>query len=116
MTATGPALDLVALVRELTGRRTVSGDAVAQRDLLARRTRISIETSHRGVVSAEPVARAVAGVLGWDEVRIGNEVDSYRARVEAERRSQEAADDQAADAVRIAAPDTRAVAVGRALV
>jgi glycerol-3-phosphate dehydrogenase len=85
-------------------------------DLLARRTRISIETPHRGVESAEPVARAVAGVLGWDESRIRNEVDSYRARVEAERRSQEAADDQAADAVRIAAPDTRAVAVGRALV
>ena len=36
--------------------------------------------------------------------------------VDAERRSQEAADDQAADAVRVAAPDTRAVAVGRALV
>jgi glycerol-3-phosphate dehydrogenase len=84
-------------------------------DLLARRTRISIETSHRGVESAEPVARAVAGVLGWDEARITNEVDSYRARVDAERRSQEAADDQAADAVRAAAPDTRAVAVGRAL-
>src|SRR3712207_9564826 len=33
-------------------------------DLLARRTRISIETPHRGVESAEPVARAVAGVLG----------------------------------------------------
>lgn len=31
---TAPALDLVALVRELTGRRTVSGDEVAQRDLL----------------------------------------------------------------------------------
>src|SRR5919202_1398270 len=85
-------------------------------DLLARRTRISIETSHRGVDSAEPVARAVAGVLGWDEQRITNEVESYRARVDAERRSQEAADDQAADAVRVAAPDTRAVAVGRALV
>ena len=85
-------------------------------DLLARRTRISIETSHRGVESAEPVARAVAGVLGWDEQRITNEVESYRARVDAERRSQEAADDQAADAVRVAAPDTRAVAVGRALV
>jgi glycerol-3-phosphate dehydrogenase len=85
-------------------------------DLLARRTRISIETPHRGVESAEPVARAVAGVLGWDEQRITNEVESYRARVDAERRSQEAADDQAADAVRVAAPDTRAVAVGRALV
>jgi len=84
-------------------------------DLLARRTRISIETPHRGVESAEPVARAVAGVLGWDAERIANEVDSYRARVEAERRSQEAADDLEADAARVAAPDTRAVAVGRAL-
>ena len=34
MTATGPDLDLVALVRELAGRQTVSGDAIAQRDLL----------------------------------------------------------------------------------
>jgi len=84
-------------------------------DLLARRTRISIETPHRGVESAEPVARAVATVLGWDAERIANEVDSYRARVEAERRSQEAADDQEADAARVAAPDTRRVAVGRAL-
>ncbi|MCZ2806871.1 glycerol-3-phosphate dehydrogenase/oxidase [Modestobacter sp. VKM Ac-2983] len=84
-------------------------------DLLARRTRISIETPHRGVESAEPVARAVAGVLGWDEERITSEVQSYQARVEAERRSQEATDDQEADAARIAAPDTRAVAVGRAL-
>jgi glycerol-3-phosphate dehydrogenase len=84
-------------------------------DLLARRTRISIETAHRGVDSAEAVARAVAGVLGWDEERIVNEVDSYRARVEAERRSQEAPDDREADAARVAAPDTRRVAVGRAL-
>jgi glycerol-3-phosphate dehydrogenase len=84
-------------------------------DLLARRTRISIETSHRGVDSAEAVARAVAGVLGWDEDRIANEVASYTARVEAERLSQTAADDREADAARVAAPDTRAVAVGRAL-
>jgi glycerol-3-phosphate dehydrogenase len=84
-------------------------------DLLARRTRISIETAHRGVDSAGPVARAVAGVLGWDEERIANEVASYAARVDAERRSQLAADDQEADAARVAAPDTRAVAVGRAL-
>jgi len=84
-------------------------------DLLARRTRISIETPHRGTESAEPVARAVAGVLGWDEERIANEVASYTARVEAERRSQTLPDDHEADAARVAAPDTRAVAVGRAL-
>ena len=84
-------------------------------DLLARRTRISIETPHRGVDSAEPVARLVAPILGWDEERVANEVQAYSARVEAERRSQEQDDDLAADAARIAAPDTRAVAVGRAL-
>ncbi|QNG36822.1 glycerol-3-phosphate dehydrogenase/oxidase [Geodermatophilaceae bacterium NBWT11] len=85
-------------------------------DLLARRTRISIETPHRGTESALPVARAVAGVLGWDEERVTNEVASYAARVEAERRSQTEDNDQEADAARVAAPDTRAVAVGRALV
>jgi len=84
-------------------------------DLLARRTRISIETPHRGVQSAEPVARLVAPILGWDDERIANEVQAYAARVEAERRSQQQNDDLAADAARIAAPDTRAVAVGRAL-
>jgi glycerol-3-phosphate dehydrogenase len=84
-------------------------------DLLARRSRISIETNHRGTGSAEAVARLVAPALGWDDERIANEVEAYSARVEAERRSQQQDDDLAADAARIAAPDTRAVAVGRAL-
>ena len=35
-------------------------------DVLARRTRISIETSHRGVESAPPGRRLLATVLGWD--------------------------------------------------
>ncbi|MDQ3480061.1 MAG: glycerol-3-phosphate dehydrogenase, partial [Actinomycetota bacterium] len=84
-------------------------------DVLARRTRISIETPDRGTASAEAAARLIAPVLGWDEERIVNEVQAYSDRVEAERQSQQEDDDQAADAVRVAAPDTRAVAVGRAL-
>lgn len=84
-------------------------------DVLARRTRISIETTSRGTEAAHAAAAAVAPILGWDRDRRANEVAAYEARVEAERRSQEAADDRAADAARIAAPDTRAVAVGRAL-
>jgi succinyl-diaminopimelate desuccinylase len=40
MTATGPALDLVALVRELVRRPTVSGDAGAQRDVLGTLTEV----------------------------------------------------------------------------
>jgi glycerol-3-phosphate dehydrogenase len=84
-------------------------------DVLARRTRISIETAHRGTRSAPAVAELVAERLGWDESRVRNEVAAYEARVKAERESQEQQDDLAADAVRIVAPDTRAVAVGRAL-
>ncbi|HEY7045181.1 MAG TPA: glycerol-3-phosphate dehydrogenase/oxidase [Nocardioidaceae bacterium] len=84
-------------------------------DVLARRTRISIETPDRGTTSAAAAAEIIAPVLGWDHERMTNEVDAYAARVEAERRSQQADDDLAADAARIAFPDTREVAVGRAL-
>ncbi|MBY8847689.1 glycerol-3-phosphate dehydrogenase, partial [Saccharothrix sp. MB29] len=76
-------------------------------DVLTRRTRISIEYPHRGVECAEPVARLMAGVLGWDEERIAHEVSVYTTRVEAERASQAEPDDQAADAVRAAAPEAR---------
>jgi glycerol-3-phosphate dehydrogenase len=78
-------------------------------DVLTRRTRISIETWDRGVEAAEPAARLMAGVLGWDEARIAREVDVYHARVAAERRSQEQPDDRAADLARTAAPDARVV-------
>jgi glycerol-3-phosphate dehydrogenase len=84
-------------------------------DILARRTRISIETPDRGTSSARFVADLVAPILGWDGERISNEVAAYEARVAAERESQKQDDDLAADATRVAAPDTRAVAVGRAL-
>jgi glycerol-3-phosphate dehydrogenase len=76
-------------------------------DVLTRRTRISIEYPHRGVECAEPVARLVADVLGWDEQRIQREVEHYAARVQAERDAQTQPDDQAADAKRAAAPEIR---------
>ncbi len=84
-------------------------------DLLTRRTRVSIEFPHRGVDSAPAAAELVSDVLGWSAERADAETDVYRARVEAERVSQEQADDLAADAARLLAPDTRAVSVGRAL-
>ena len=84
-------------------------------DLLARRTRISIETPDRGAASVEAVAAVAGPLLGWSEQRVTTEVDAYHARVEAERRSQKQVDDRAADAERIAAPDTRNLAIGRAL-
>jgi glycerol-3-phosphate dehydrogenase len=74
-------------------------------DVLTRRTRISIEAWDRGLASAEPAARLMADVLGWDEDTVAREVDIYRRRVAAERESQEQANDQAADVARTSAPD-----------
>ena len=74
-------------------------------DVLARRTRLSIETYDRGLVAAEPAARLMARVLGWDEATIDNEVSHYVRRVAAERDSQEQPDDAFADAARLAAED-----------
>jgi glycerol-3-phosphate dehydrogenase len=84
-------------------------------DLLTRRTRISIETVHRGTDCAPEVAGLVADVLGWDRERVAAEVDVYLSRVQAERESQTKLDDQSADAARLVGSDTRAVDVGRAL-
>jgi glycerol-3-phosphate dehydrogenase len=76
-------------------------------DILARRTRISIEYPHRGVNCADEVARLVAPVLGWAEPEIQREVDTYDAQVVAEVRSQQQPDDASADALRVAAPEPR---------
>ena len=77
-------------------------------DVLTRRTRVSIETAHRGVASAPEVASLMAGTLGWDEGRTAREVEHYTARVAAERESQRMPDDRTADAARLGAPDVRA--------
>jgi glycerol-3-phosphate dehydrogenase len=72
-------------------------------DVLARRTRISIETWDRGVSTAAYAAELMAGVLGWSAEQQEREVQHYLARVEAERASQDQPDDEAADAIRIGA-------------
>jgi glycerol-3-phosphate dehydrogenase len=74
-------------------------------DVLARRTRISIETFDRGVAAAPHVARLMGERLGWDRTRLSAEVDHWMRRVEAERQSQQKATDQEADEARVAAPD-----------
>jgi glycerol-3-phosphate dehydrogenase len=74
-------------------------------DILARRTRISIEAWDRGVEAAEPAARLVAPVLGWDEATIEREASFYQRRVQSERDSQDQPDDESADKVRLEAPD-----------
>lgn len=74
-------------------------------DVLARRTRISIETWDRGVTTAPHAAALLAEVLGWSAEQREREVEHYLARVAAERASQTQADDEAADAVRLGAPE-----------
>ena len=80
-------------------------------DLLARRLRVSIDTWDRGVDVAREVADLVAPVLGWDAAAVDREVEHYRARVEAERDSQQQVDDRTADSARLGAPEVR-VGVG----
>ena len=76
-------------------------------DVLARRTRISIEYAHRGTESSRRVAEIMAPVLGWSDAQVEQEVQAYQARVDAERRSQSEPDDDAADKVRLQAPEVR---------
>ena len=81
-------------------------------DILARRTRISVDTWDRGEAAAQEVADLVAPLLGWQPEEIANEVEHYRARVKAEIESQRMPDDQTADAARMGAPEVRVGAEG----
>ena len=74
-------------------------------DVLARRTRISIEAWDRGVSAAPVAAALMAGELGWDAARTQVEIDRYLQRVEAEIASQQQPDDASADRIRLEAPD-----------
>ena len=76
-------------------------------DVLARRTRMSIETKHRGVDAAAEVADIIAPILGWTQEQRDAEVESYTERVAAEVKSQELDTDEASDAARLSAPDPR---------
>jgi glycerol-3-phosphate dehydrogenase len=88
--------------------------ALRLEDVLTRRTRISFEVADRGLAAARPVAELIAPALGWDQVRIDAEVSRYAERVTAERASQQADSDEAADAARLSAPDARGLPSVRA--
>lgn len=76
-------------------------------DVLTRRTRISIETRHRGLQAVEETIRLMGDALGWSETTRDREMEHYRARVAAEIDSQRQPDDRTADAARMGAPDVR---------
>jgi glycerol-3-phosphate dehydrogenase len=69
-------------------------------DVLTRRTRISVETAHRGVETARRAGELMAAELGWTQSTVDKEVKAYLARVQAERESQRMPDDLTADAAR----------------
>ncbi len=74
-------------------------------DVLARRTHISIETWDRGLSAAPEAAELMAGPMKWRSRQVAREVEHYRARVAAERASQDASTDSDADAIRLGAPE-----------
>ncbi|TWE11404.1 glycerol-3-phosphate dehydrogenase/oxidase [Rudaeicoccus suwonensis] len=76
-------------------------------DVLARRTRMSIETKHRGVDAAQDAADLMGEVLGWDAETKRKEIELYAERVAAERASQELDNDSDSDAARLQAPEMR---------
>ncbi|RKN39076.1 glycerol-3-phosphate dehydrogenase/oxidase [Micromonospora endolithica] len=100
------------LAAEVTYATRAEG-ALHLEDVLTRRTRISFETTHRGLESAEHTAELMGAVLGWDAATRAREVEHYRARVLAERQSQLMPDDATADAARLGAPDVRGFAADR---
>jgi glycerol-3-phosphate dehydrogenase len=74
-------------------------------DVLARRTRISIEVWDRGLGVAEEAAELLAGELGWSKEQTRQEIEYYSRRVEAERDSQKQEGDEEADARRRGVPE-----------
>jgi glycerol-3-phosphate dehydrogenase len=77
-------------------------------DVLVRRTRISFEEPDGGLEAATTVVALIAGELGWDEAARAHELDTYRARVEAERAAHNEITEEAAGAARARAPEIRA--------
>ncbi len=86
---------------------TTHEGALHVEDVLTRRTRISIETAHRGTETAPRVAEIMQGVLGWTDDERQHEIDAYLGRVKAERDSQTKDTDEAAEAERLDAPEVR---------
>ena len=73
--------------------------------MLARRTRISIETFDRGTAAAEEAAELMAPVLGWGDEQVGAGGRALREAGGGRAESQRQPDDQTADAARLGAPE-----------
>ncbi len=78
-------------------------------DVITRRTRIAIETHHRGLESAAAIARVMADYLDWTREQEEAELEHYRERVRAERAAELTSTDAEAASVREVVRDLRLV-------
>jgi glycerol-3-phosphate dehydrogenase len=83
------------LKAEITYAVTHEG-AIHLEDVLMRRTRISIDTSDRGVIAAREVAELMSQVLHWSDAERESEIARYIETIAAERRAQQQLTDEAA--------------------
>ena len=67
-------------------------------DVLARRTRITMEYDHRGIDSAEAVADIIAPLLGWDDETKRAEIESFTSRMKGQLAAEKELTDAAANA------------------
>jgi glycerol-3-phosphate dehydrogenase len=74
-------------------------------DVLMHRTRLNYEQADKGVGALEEIAALIAPVLGWDDATREREIESYRARAEAEHAAALETDDATAEEVRLRAPE-----------
>lgn len=72
-------------------------------DLMDTRTRLTYAAPRHGQDALEEIAQLAAAELGWDDQRRQAEIDSYRARSDAEDAAAQVADDAAAQQARDAA-------------
>ena len=92
---------------EATSPSATSSGSPADQVAASRGGRPSSAAATTGEAAAAEVADLIAPILGWSPEHAAREVEHYRLRVQAERGSQEEADDLTADAARLGAPDVR---------
>ncbi len=69
-------------------------------DLLDRRLRVRIQVPDRGRAAAQPAAKLMGEVLGWDDDQVAEQVAKYHAAIDADLAAEAAATDQEAAKVR----------------
>jgi glycerol-3-phosphate dehydrogenase len=91
------------LLAEVTYAVTHEG-ALHIEDVLSRRTRFTIETRDRGMEAAAVVGKIMGTLLGWSAATEKKEVKDFRLGIEAELAAEQQTTDEAANAIRTAAP------------